>query len=381
MKFLASIFLYCIFPVAIKAQIHTYTIDGQIKNISSGKVYLIANNFEKKYYGKNHTMDSANIKDGKFEIRREIFDNKLYAYRFIIQSDSIGGATDLVFIAPQNQIVIIDSINEHVAPIIPGSNVQHEMKYEFNEFFKNFVTEINDLNNYEDRLFKKFGKDVSGEILSQISLRRRKLSSKSDSLFFQYSIKHPNSYVTLWKLIERFNTIGYRKEYSTIYNLLSNNIKNTYTGKLFQQDLNVAKSLALNNPFPKLELKNLSLKNIQLDSKIFGKRYTLIDFWFSHCAPCIRQFPLYKKLYNNYKTEGFKIIGISVDIKADIGAWRKAIKERNLNWAQYLDEDGQLSKKLDINSFPTNFLLNEKGEIIQKNISPDELEDFLTISK
>lgn len=296
MKYFFTIFLYLISPILLRAQTHMFTIKGTIQHINSGKLFLIANSFEKKYYGENHTIDSANIINGKFEIQKNVFDDKQYAYRFIIQSDSMRGVTDLVFIASKNQTVIIDSINEHIAPIILGSSVQDEMKYEFNEFFKNLINEVNDLNNYEGGLYKKYNNNIPKEKLLEVSLRRGNLSSKSDSLFFIYSIKHPDSYVTLWKLIERFNNIGYRNEYSSIYNLLSNDIKNTQTGKLFQKDLNVAKLLALKNPFPKLKLKNLSLQDITLDSKDFGKKITLIDFWFSHCAPCLREFPLYKKL-------------------------------------------------------------------------------------
>lgn len=85
----------------------------------------------------------------------------------------------------------------------------------------------------------------------------------------------------------------------------------------------------------------------------------------------------YTKSYNDFKLQGFKIIGISIDITTNINAWKNITKEKGLDWIQYLDENGKLSKKLNINSFPTNFLLNEKGEIIQKNITPEELEKFL----
>jgi len=37
----------------------------------------------------------------------------------------------------------------------------------------------------------------------------------------------------------------------------------------------------------------------------------------------------------------------------------------------------KISKNLGINSFPTNFLIDEKGKIIKRNISLTELKDFL----
>ncbi|MDQ2721557.1 MAG: hypothetical protein M3Z26_17605 [Bacteroidota bacterium] len=39
--------------------------------------------------------------------------------------------------------------------------------------------------------------------------------------------------------------------------------------------------------------------------------------------------------------------------------------------------NGFEADKLSIDAFPANFLLNEKGEIIAKNIEPDELKKLL----
>jgi thiol-disulfide isomerase/thioredoxin len=39
-----------------------------------------------------------------------------------------------------------------------------------------------------------------------------------------------------------------------------------------------------------------NLKNGEVFNSL-GKKYTLIDFWFSNCAPCLQQLPAYKKIY------------------------------------------------------------------------------------
>lgn len=361
----------------LKSQAFSYTINGEIKNVNDGKIYLISSGFDKKYYGKNHTIDSAKIFDGKFKIQRIIYDNNPYAYRLLVQSDSLNGTTGLVFIEPKSQIVIIDSVNEHVSPIIQNSNIQKEIRFEFDEYFKDIAAMGNDLNNYIMQVYKAYGKDIPKDELLNFSLMKNKILTRGDSLFFLYSLKHNNSYVTLWKLIERFNNLGYNKEYFEIYNSLSNTIKNSRIGKLLLVDLNLAKTLGLGETFPNLGLKNLAGKTIPINIKDLGEKYTLVNFWFSSCAPCISEFPDFKRLYNEYKPQGFKIIGISVDRKHDFNRWKIIINKKSLNWGQYLDEDGNLSKKLGINSFPTNFLLNKKRKIIQKNISLTELDNYL----
>lgn len=45
-----------------------------------------------------------------------------------------------------------------------------------------------------------------------------------------------------------------------------------------------------------------------------NNQYYLIDFWYSHCGPCIEGFPKLKKIYNQFHNRGFDIISISVDI-------------------------------------------------------------------
>lgn len=376
MKIFIVLILSCLSVFDLKSQPTFYTINGQIKQVSSGIVYLVTGNLDSKYFGSNITKDSSRIINGQFLFHRKKLDNNIYAYRCFIKSATINGVTDLIFIAPVNQTIIIDTVDEHIAPIIPGSSIQLEMTSDYNGAFRNFLVEATQLSDYEDEIFSS-SKEVPNEKVAALNKMRKRLSNKSDSLFLQYAIDHLHSYVTLWKLIERFSNLGFKKDYIEIYNLLSDEIKNSNTGKIFKGNLNAAKLLSINSPFPRLNLKNTFQKNILLDATTFKDQYTLIDFWFSTCAPCIREFQWYKVLFKKYRSQGFNIVGISVDRKTNSKAWKDVIDVEALPWDQYLDEDGVLSSKLAINSFPTNYLLNAKGEIIQKNISRFDLENIL----
>ncbi|WHF52601.1 TlpA disulfide reductase family protein [Chryseobacterium gotjawalense] len=78
-----------------------------------------------------------------------------------------------------------------------------------------------------------------------------------------------------------------------------------------------------------------------------------------------------------YKDKGFEIIVFSTDRTLDIANWRKTVDKNNLSWQNVLDENGVEAKKYNINQFPTTFLLDAEGNIIKKNISPEELAQFL----
>ena len=129
-----------------------------------------------------------------------------------------------------------------------------------------------------------------------------------------------------------------------------------------------------------LKLKTTSFLNSKNDSlKLeFNKnKYTLVDFWYSHCRPCIAQFPLMKNIYQTYRNKGFGITGISVDKATDSSDWQRIIEKYELKWNQLWDKDGRVAELMYINSFPNSFLFDSTGKLIQRNIKPYELENFL----
>jgi thiol-disulfide isomerase/thioredoxin len=359
------------------SQSHKYSIKGEIKGVKNGVIFLYPGNVDNKYFPKSQINDSAKIIDGKFSFKREQQSISLHAYRFFIKSNVINGLTDMVFIAPHNQYIVIDSINEYIAPIITSSISQMEIRKEYNLFFRELIKENSSLDEYSDAIYLKYGKIIPVRLSDSLNCLFVKLSNKSDSLFYKYATNHPNSLVTLWKLIERFNSNGYKIQYQSIYNLLTTRVKGSSGGQLIRKELENARILSIGNSFPIVKVKsNISTDSI-LNIKAEGNKIVLIDFWFSRCSPCLKQFPRLKMLYEKYKELGFLIVGISIDDSKEIENWKKVIIDLKLNWPQYLDENGSFSNSVFIKSFPTNFLLNQNGKIIAKNISISELESYL----
>jgi thiol-disulfide isomerase/thioredoxin len=195
-----------------------------------------------------------------------------------------------------------------------------------------------------------------------------------DSNLLAYIEKYPDSYVALWYLIQKFSINGYTELYEKSLNSFSKKIKDGKLWKILNDDFQKI-SIKTNVKFPELLLQNINLKPEVL--VIPNNKFTLIDMWFSGCKPCLEQIPAWKEIYNNYGSLGFNIIGISVDRTRYLDDWKKKIFEKEIPWKQYLDENAVIASKEKIISFPTNFLLNEKGEVIRKNIEPKELAEFL----
>jgi thiol-disulfide isomerase/thioredoxin len=124
--------------------------------------------------------------------------------------------------------------------------------------------------------------------------------------------------------------------------------------------------------------KDFFKKYEQMQNKIkTNNQYYLIDFWYSHCGPCVVGFPRLKEIYDQFHGKGFDIVSISVDKQKDKKDYVAAIKKNKLEWNQVWDKDGVTAQKFDINSFPTYILLDKNDRIIKFDIQANQLEAFL----
>lgn len=196
-----------------------------------------------------------------------------------------------------------------------------------------------------------------------------------DKKLYSYINENPDSYVALWFLIGRFNLEGYNELYEKSLYSFSKKMKNTKLWKILDREFSDIE-IKVNHKFPEIVLKNIDL--VPELVQIPETEYTLIDFWFSRCRPCLEEMPEWIDLYEKYKFYGFNIIGISTDKTENVKPyWQKRIIEKKIPWKNYLDENALFATKEKIFSFPTNYLLNNKGEIVRKNIRPEELKKLL----
>lgn len=122
------------------------------------------------------------------------------------------------------------------------------------------------------------------------------------------------------------------------------------------------------------------------NKKIFEDFYntselTLIDFWASWCVPCRLQMKELVPLYQ--KTDSVKVKIISVSLDKSMGDWKRATDIDKILWPNYIDTlafNGNVAKSFNIISIPSNFLINSKGEIININVTVDQLKVLLKIS-
>jgi len=102
-------------------------------------------------------------------------------------------------------------------------------------------------------------------------------------------------------------------------------------------------------------------------SDLEGKT-VLLDFWATWCAPCIEEIPKLKRLVSEQEDD-FVLVTVSSDPLTG-GADRKGVSEfiekHDITYtALYDDPDSSLTERLEVNSWPSKFLISEDGQIMK----------------
>jgi peroxiredoxin len=102
----------------------------------------------------------------------------------------------------------------------------------------------------------------------------------------------------------------------------------------------------------------------------------MLDFWASWCAPCIKEFPDLKEIYNQFRENEFEIIGFSID--KDKKAWENMLDKHKLPWPQVVELNGAAGitpKDYGIIFIPTVYLIDTEGKIAGTNLHGNRLTD------
>lgn len=108
-------------------------------------------------------------------------------------------------------------------------------------------------------------------------------------------------------------------------------------------------------------------------------KVTIVEFWASWCPYCRAEMPNVSNIYKKYHDKGLEIISVSID--QNKSEWVNGIEEFDMDWAHIsnlMEWDDPVAALYGVTSIPTNFLLNEDGEVIAKGLKGEQLESLVS---
>ncbi|WP_347173968.1 TlpA family protein disulfide reductase [Polaribacter uvawellassae] len=106
--------------------------------------------------------------------------------------------------------------------------------------------------------------------------------------------------------------------------------------------------------FPKFDLNTLTEENF--DSENLKGKPTMINFWFTRCAPCIDEMPILNKIKEKYKDD-FNFIAITYEKEEDV---KKFLKKHPFNFEHLINAEN-FTDQLGITAYPMNLFLDKNG--------------------
>ena len=187
--------------------------------------------------------------------------------------------------------------------------------------------------------------------------------------------KHPNSIHSAYVLSVYSTTWGKEKT-KELYDNLSIEIKQTEFGKEIADYIKLNKNPEIGDSYVDFEMEDPNGEIRRLSE--FEGKLVLLEFWGSGCLPCRQENPNLVKTYRKYQPKGFEIFAVSQDTKKE--NWLRAIEKDGLPWTQVSDlkSQGNIASLIyGISYIPDNFLIDQNGVIIGRNIRGDDLDTKL----
>lgn len=116
---------------------------------------------------------------------------------------------------------------------------------------------------------------------------------------------------------------------------------------------------------PDFKLKDIEGNWLTLGDHL-GKDVIYVNFWATWCVPCRREMPHLQKMAEEFKEQGFMVIGVNTDPPATKSKVKPYLKQRKITFPTVFDPDNNVLDKYNpTRELPYAVLIDRAGNVHQ----------------
>ena len=354
------LFLWIATTFCFSQQAQSFSVEGKIEGLSSGKLYLVSQTSQAWV----DTLGQAPFHNAAFSLQGTLSEPRLV---YIMVEGYQGG---FPFFAE------------------PGENYRALLKNDAGAFVRGGKLQ-NAWLNYRQRAdsiqlriqeaterYEAMKRENRFRSASKLNDSLQTLRNEYDAALVDFLAQQNNliaAYMTYTDMVAKEKN---PEESLRMYESLSADAQNSSIGRMIKERIDRIAKTETGKDAPDFTLPNLQGEPVTL-SQVKGK-IKILDFWASWCGPCRLNNPKLKKLYDKYHYKGLEIIGISLDDRKS--SWENAVAKDALPWINLSSLKGwecSVAHRYNITGIPAVFILDENNRIIASGLREKKLEEFL----